>query len=270
MKNRPPWMVITALIVLGYGIGLIQTRAKDAGGVDLFSRVAQGICRPGAAFLTYVADWTGGLASGVWRAPALTRRVSELENEVARLKSSIPERMARLERENTRLRSLMGMPARLMEKSVGADIIGYFPDQHRIQLNVGENDGVKPGAPVVAPRGLLGQVVETSKTICYANLITNPEFSVGARVARTESQVVGIVRGRGDDILILEVYPETADAQVNDRLITSGISATYPEGILIGTVLEVSVDRNYGIRQARVIPSANMAKVREVRVLIRP
>ena len=150
-----------------------------------------------------------------------------------------------------------------------ADIVGYFPSEHRIMLNVGKNRRISPGSPVVCPQGLVGQVVEVSPSSCFVNLITHPDFGVGARIQREESQEAGIAAGQSAPQLLLNVYNETADVRVGDTITTSGLSQVYPEGIAIGKLTKVWANKDLGIRQGLVQPAADLAKIREAVVLVK-
>ncbi|MCH8275374.1 MAG: rod shape-determining protein MreC [Armatimonadetes bacterium] len=236
--------------------------------MDFVSRTAQLVALPVQRAAGITSDWVGDFLAGIWDAPGLKRRIADLEHTLEEGRQDADERELQ-SREIARLHKLLEMPQEMLRRSAAADVIAYYPSRHRIQLNVGTAQGVRLGHAVIAPDGLVGQVVEASGSTCFVNLVTHPDFSVGARVMRSESQVAGFVRGQGDDELVLEIYPETADAQPDDILATSGLSHTYPEGIRIGRIVQVSLDTNYGIRRGLVQPAVNAAKLREVLVVVR-
>lgn len=247
-------------------LGNCQSSASREGGVDLVTRTLSAPIRPVASVFTWTADLLSEFTSGIFNARALTQKVRNLENELSAA-GQIPSRLERLEQENTRLRALLDMPKVSGRRSIPCDIQGHWPEEHRVQLNVGTRAGVNPGDPVVAPHGLVGQVVESAANLCYVNLITHPKFSVGVRVSRGTSQQIGLLRGRGDALLVLELPSADADAQPEDALITGGLSAIYPEGLLIGKITEIWTDPSFGIKGGYVKPSVNFNKIREVVVL---
>lgn len=215
-----------------------------------------------------VSTWVADVATGIWSGKRLNARVRELETKLGAA-SQNSERLSQLEKEVLRLKSLLAMPPIPARKSVVAAIIGNFPTDKRIQLNVGSSQGVKAGDPVVAPLGLVGQVVEVGPQSCYVNLITNPDFSVGAKTKNGAAAAVGIARGVSEDTLTLEVYSSMVDVKVKDLVVTSGLSETYPEGIRIGWLSDIRLDPNYGIRRGVIKPAAGLDNLREVVVLTR-
>ncbi|MBA3726230.1 MAG: hypothetical protein H0W86_07190, partial [Armatimonadetes bacterium] len=115
-----------------------------------------------------VGDAVSKQASGFLHGGALARRADELQNAYA-ASEQYKNQVELLERQIAELRKLAEMgPISNYEKH-GAVILGYFPTQHRLMLDVGARNGVKPGDPVVSPGGLVGQVVEVSPASCFAN-----------------------------------------------------------------------------------------------------
>lgn len=212
------------------------------------------------------ADFIEGFVYGFVNAPALSAQVQQLKDRLAEARSN-EEKLQRLESEVIRLRELSLLPKNTERKQVSADIVGFYPIERRVALNVGRRDGVRPGDPVIAPAGLIGQVVEATPTSSYVNLLTHPDFGVGARVTRNLSQEAGIAQGQDSERMLLNVYSETADVKAGDELVTSGLSQIYPEGIPIGRITKLWVNKNLGVRQGEVQPAANLAKIRHVVVL---
>jgi len=288
MTSSRSALLIGLLVCLSIALGVLQSQAKKTvrGGteaesapdasarVDLVTRVVQFVILPPTRALNHAFDFVGDTFTSFLQAGRLKRRVEELETTLAQ---SLADRrkLEALERENWRLRQLQGMPAFPAFKKVTADIIAMNLSSHRITLDVGQKQGVKPGSPVLVPGGLVGQVVEASSSTAHVNLITHPRFAVGARVFRTDSQEVGILRGRGSDHLALTIYREPTGSldpiiRGGDEITTSGLSILYPEGILIGRVAEARRNRTTGVIEATVVPAVNLAKIREVVVLVKP
>ncbi|MBA3726315.1 MAG: hypothetical protein H0W86_07640, partial [Armatimonadetes bacterium] len=101
----------------------------------------------------------------------------------------------------------------------------------------------------------------------FANLVTNLDFSVGARVVRPQSEEVGIAHGQSSDQMLLSVYQENAKLLPGDLISTSGLSTIYPEGISIGRVAKTWQNKNLGIQQALVLPAVEISTLRYAVVL---
>lgn len=268
---------------MGIALGAYQNAAKKNGLLAVSEQESVPDKRSRIDYISYVCQravyWPERIASlsadaisnfleGLLRAGSLSKKVSDLETLVSQ-KTASQQQIQQLLAENARLRALLDLPKPPKTYPVTGDVIGYFPSEHKIMLNVGKGRRIAPGAPVISADGLLGQVVEVSPTSCFVNLVTHPDFSVGARVQRNESQEAGIASGQSGRELRLNLYNESADVKIGDKIVTSGLSLIYPEGLPVGTVTNVWSNKDLGIRQALVAPAADFAKIRQVVVLVR-
>lgn len=268
MKRRPIWLVPLLLCIVAIFLQGLQQRSNAHGKVSFILLPLQQTIYIVQRPLGIFADWISGFFYSLVNGANLLQKVQSLEAELETTKQS-QTRMRLLEEENRRLRQMLRMPAKFARKTVYADIVGFFPTERKILVNVGSRQNVRAGDPIISPEGLVGQIVQVSGNFSYGNLLTHPEFSVGARVQRLTSEAVGIVRGQGNNVLVLEIYEENANVQVNDLIVTSGLSTIYPEGIPIGIVTELWSEREWGIRRSSVLPSVNLHRLRQVVVLTR-
>jgi rod shape-determining protein MreC len=259
-------MVPAALFIAAWLLGAFQNSAKAKGEVDVVSKAARGLAKPVAWPITAVTNWTGDFFAGIFGGAGLRRQVLSLKADAARL-YHLESETARLQADANRLRGLLRMPDVQGRKQVVSDVVGYFAEDQRLALNVGKNQGVRRGDPVIAPQGLVGQVVEVSTASCLVNLLTSPNCSVGARVLRKDSQAIGTVRGTGERTLLLEVFYDDADVAANDILVTSGLSEVYPPGLRIGRVEKVWIDKDFGLRKGTIVPFFDVSRLREAIVL---
>ena len=181
---------------------------------------------------------------------------------------------AALATENRELRELLGLRQNLPPEFVPAEIVripgraadGYF------QLTAGSAQGVRAGAPIVAPSGLVGQVRTVDEPISFGFDWMNPEFRASAMTL--DGQIYGIVEPRvgpgGEPMLALTGTPRHVQLQPNTIIVTSGHGGVFPRGIPIGRVAavegrETSWQRNYLIR-----PSVSPSEMTYVLVLGAP
>ena len=257
---------------------MYQSRTKGAAGpessvaetarVDRVSWLVQQTVRWPAAILNSAGNWTADFSEGVIGANRLANRVKTLETSLALYRSQ-SEAIESLRKDLEETKKLAALPLYPTFKKVGANIIGYFPEQRRVMLDVGSGRMVKPGAPVISGGGLIGQVVEVAPGSCYVNLVTHSDFSVGARVVRQSSQEAGIAIGQASAELLLSVYTEHVTVTAGDLITTSGLSTIYPEGLAIGHVTKVWQNKTLGIQEASVAPAVEIGKIRHAVVLVR-
>ncbi len=192
-------------------------------------------------------------------------KLGELEREL--------DRMQEIKVENERLRQLLNFPYLEDYETIGADVIGYFPENWTsgVIINRGKRDGVQERDPVITYNGYLaGQVEEVFTTTAHVHLLTHPSFVVGGLIQREASRALGVVRGTpaGKDLYIMDNLSWDADVQSGDMIITSGMSEFFPKGLPIGEVVEVGVS-DFGLTQkATIKPFIAGVTLEEILIII--
>jgi rod shape-determining protein MreC len=106
-----------------------------------------------------------------------------------------------------------------------------------IRIDKGTDHGIADGMPVATGAGLVGRVSRAGSTSATIELITEPQFRVGIRLA--ESGDLGTARGRGlGDPLVVDTALGPRDS-VDDGtgLVTSGVDrSAFPAGIPVARV----------------------------------
>jgi rod shape-determining protein MreC len=108
---------------------------------------------------------------------------------------------------------------------------------HAVEIDKGTDDGLAVGMPVVTASGLVGRVGQATGTQATVQLLTDPDFRVGVRLAGTPE--LGTARGRGRDEPLTVDTAIDQDAEIADGsgLVTSGVDrSAYPPGIPVGQV----------------------------------
>ncbi|MGH2575591.1 MAG: rod shape-determining protein MreC, partial [Ignavibacteria bacterium] len=146
-----------------------------------------------------------------------------LSNEVSQLKEA--------KFENLRLSQLLELKNRNDYLMVSARIVGKTLIQTRntITLNIGENDGVKIGMPVITDKGLVGKIIGVSAHYSIAQILYNKELKVSAKDQR--SRVDGIIAWEGENTVLMKNVSKSADVEIGDVIITSEYSNNFPQGI---------------------------------------
>ena len=103
------------------------------------------------------------------------------------------------------------------------------PDFRTVTIGKGRSSGLRPDMAVLAPAGVVGRVIVPSARTAKVQLLVDRNAAAGALVERSRAQ--GVVTGAGNDQLRLEYLSGSADVQVGDKLVTSGIDGDLSEGI---------------------------------------
>ena len=179
---------------------------------------------------------------------------------------------AELAEENTRLRELLGLGARLRQGFVIADAFSPLGpvDNYTLRIAAGSESGIVSYAPVVNGDGLVGMIdivdAQASRAITWAH----PDFRVSAMsIDETAFGIVQPFLGGGPTRYLLEMrgVPFRNSLDSGTVIVSSGLGATYPRGIPIGTVVrEVSTTERWA-RTYLLTPSVLLRGLSAVAVL---
>lgn len=176
------------------------------------------------------------------------------------------QKLLALEAENARLRSLLNTAAKHQDEALTiAEILQVDSDpfHHRIILNKGKKDHVYVGQPIIDAQGIMGDITEVNELTSSAMLLTDASHAIPVENAR--NGVRGIVAGTGSiDALELRYVPLTADIQVGDTLVTSGLGGRYPAGYPVGVIANISRDRGDSFALLHIKPAAHLERGRQV------
>jgi rod shape-determining protein MreC len=190
--------------------------------------------------------------------------------EVANLLNSQRlQKYQNLERENMRLRELLGSSFRLRDRVKVAEIlmVDLDPFSQQVVINKGEQNGIFIGQAVLDATGVMGQVVSTSAFSSHVVLLTNPNHAVPIQVSRNGLRA--IVKGRGlGELLEVDYLPHNADIRKGDLLVTSGLGGRFPTGYPVGTVESVNYPQGKAFVEIRVKSAAHIAISREVLLVL--
>ncbi|NQZ54819.1 MAG: rod shape-determining protein MreC [Piscirickettsiaceae bacterium] len=179
------------------------------------------------------------------------------------------QKLEALERENMRLRELLGSSFRLNERVIVAELltINLDPYFQQVLINKGQRNGIFNGQPVLDATGVMGQVIEVNSFSSRVVLLTDPSHGIPVQINRNGLRAVATGRGLGTP-LQLEHMPHNADVREGDLLVTSGLGGRFPVGYPVGTVLSVSFPQGKSFADITVEPAAQLSTSREVLLVI--
>ncbi len=108
--------------------------------------------------------------------------------------------------------------------------------QNYIIIDKGSAHGVEEDMGVFAPQGVVGVVQRVSKNYAVVLPIINPEQVISAKIKGNNQ--LGSVKWTGKSPLKAKLYeiPSHVNVVAGDSVVTSGFSAIFPEGVMIGVV----------------------------------
>ncbi len=165
------------------------------------------------------------------------------------------------------LRVEIGLDKTYQRQKVVGDILGYFPEQHRLTVGVGRDHGIKEGMPAVCASGIIGKVQTVGAKDCQVLLITSQAMQLGGIAEKYKPPAAGLVHGENSSALVMKFLTPEVPVSSGDIIVTSGFSDMIPKGIIIGRVLSAESLPEYGSSRARILPAVNVGELREVVIL---
>ncbi len=205
-------------------------------------------------FPIYRATLTTG--SGFFNSLEVFQNAEEVRREIERLRRENRNLLAKLstlkeiERENETLRKALDMDLYQEKELVLAKVTGKdFVEQNIV---VRHEEKIAEGDLVVTPEGLLvGIVEETNDNFSEIKLITSTDSSFQAKV-QNEDQPIGVLEGRGERTLLLNLLPKDKEIARGDMVVGMVHEKESMDGVFVGRILEVIENDIEAFNQATV------------------
>lgn len=268
LRKYKGFVVVGVLLLLPVVLLYAQTRRGGRGGpiVGALVDLAGGLER---SFL-FVA---GGISDGMEHYLTSVGSYPELVDLRQQWLSSRAQavRIAELSIENERLRALANAAADVDGvRPLGARVIARTgqPLTQLLSIDRGSSDGVRRGDGVISADGIVGVVLVAGRSTSDVLLLSDPSSAIDVVVQKSRAR--GIVRGRGDAdkyAAVVEDFDRLRDVAAGDVIVTSGIGARFPPGLLVGTIVDVK-DKDDLTLEALVRPASFFSRVEHVAVLV--
>lgn len=201
----------------------------------------------------------------------ISDELDELKKENDEL-SLLKSENERLENENRELKELLNLKdytgnyTLIAGNIIAEDVTDWF---NTFTIDLGEKDGITVNSPVVSSLGLVGIVTEVGENSSKIVTIVDEENAFMCRVSRTNELVR--VKGVSGESLVYQLRVDRVGASskivVGDTVATAASGDIYPEGIMVGTITEISKDEATGETIATVVPSVDLTKLSKVYVM---
>ena len=251
--------------------GFMVYTAVNSGMANFLSGSVGALLGPIQRFSVSISESATGFFERILMADEISEENEQLRDEIRKLR----EQMVSFENykaENEQYRQFLELkeqnPDFVFEAAmvIGRDPTDFF---YSFTIDKGSLDGIKVFDPVITPDGLVGRISEVSYTDSKVVTLLNPGIDVGAFDARTRD--TGIITGDLSLAMLgrckLTYLSRDSSASAGDIITTSGIGGTFPKGLIIGTIADVKAEQSGISLFAEVVPSADIAKVREIFVI---
>ena len=265
IRQRTGYLFIA--VTIGHII-LISAQVNTNRGIPILEAVTFGVF---AEVQRAASSAIGGMQTS-WTDYVALQQVrtenEQLQKEIAQIRVGLQQERALAQRSRT-LEQLLDLRTQAVDlTTVAANVIagGASPDFRTITVDKGTADGLRPDMAVIAPAGVVGRIITPSARAAKVQLLIDRNAAAGALVERSRAQ--GVAQGSGGD-LRLNYVSGTADIQVGDTVVTSGIDGIYPKGFVIGQIQ--SVQRGAGGFDTIVLrPAVDFSSIEAVLVVTTP
>jgi len=153
-------------------------------------------------------------------------------------------KLQHLDKENQKLRELLGYVSKNKKPAIVAPIVGRSADYwwQQITLGRGSKDGVQQGSVATGTGGLVGRVTSVTDHSSRVLLISDPSSRVGVIVGR--SRFMGIMRGQSGNKAVMQFFERVPDVRPGDVVTTSNVSQLFPTGLPVGRVESVNLSQS--------------------------
>ncbi len=191
----------------------------------------------------------------------LRAQLAEREGELARTADAQRERRALLDQQQ--LAYAGDIPA------VAARVVVASPSNFDVTVEIdrGRDAGVAPAMPVVTGAGLVGRVVDASRSRATVMLLSDPTSHVGVRFTGSGEVGVAAGRGTGSPLEVDNVDPNVKVSE-HEAVVTSGLQqSVFPPGVPVGRVTAVNINPGAVQQDVTIVPVVDLRRLDLVKVL---
>jgi len=252
------WLVLLVLALILVSIPLGPAR--------ILKGALSVVVAPALKAAAFVKAQVRSVTSSLATRDALLSENKILKEKVDRLNSAL-NKLKETSAENQRLAGLLEFKKKGDYDVIPARVIGRDPANwyESVFIDKGTASGAGVDMPVVTAEGLVGKIVEASLNSSKVLLIIDKNSRVGAMVQ--SSRDYGIIEGASSGVCRLNYLSRNAIVNISDDVVSSGLGAVYPKGLMIGKIVKVGIDDFSLNKYAEVEPVCDFSKLEEVLIL---
>ncbi len=139
--------------------------------------------------------------------------------------------------------------------------------ENYITLDKGSADGVAPEMAVIDHNGIVGIINVVNEHNAVAISVLNTKLHISCKVKGTDCFGSLVWDGRNSGYAVLEEMPRHVEFAPGDTIVTSGFSAVFPEGIMVGTIYDYAKQKDDNFYAMRVKLSTDFSQLGDVRII---
>ena len=149
-----------------------------------------------------------------------------------------------------------------------AKVIGYDATQwsKMIFINRGTSHKVEKNLTVMTDTGIVGHVIHSSAQSSKVLLITDSRSAIDSLFQ--ETRISGVTVGTGEKKCQMKFVPISAEVNIGDKVISSGLGGVFLKGLVVGVVGSVVKQKQELFQDITIIPSVDLSNLEEVVVIL--
>ncbi|MGI5482797.1 rod shape-determining protein MreC [Streptomyces lavendofoliae] len=268
--TRESRLLLVLLVAIAFALITVDIRGGEESPVDGARRAAATVFGPVEDGVASAVNPVGNAIAAVRDSGERHDRIAELERQNAALKA----RLGSDDRNRSRVRELDNLLKKAGAGQYGikaAEVIAIGAAQGfswTVTIDAGSDDGIKRDMTVINGDGLVGRVTTVGPGTSTVLLASDPDFTVGTRMERSDE--LGFATGQGDRPLSVQLLNGKAKVKPGDRLVTFGSRADRPfvPGVPVGEVIRVDPSTGNLTRNIFVRPYVGFSKLDIVGVVV--
>jgi rod shape-determining protein MreC len=201
------------------------------------------------------------------------KSMRHLEEEIDRITLENQELMSenaslnQLKTENDSLRDALRIGLEKDFQMETAKVIAKDLTGDSVIIDKGSKDGLSKDMPVInQERILLGRIEEVYSNRSRVVLISNNKSSFDAEISETGA--TGLLKGDGNGKALLELIPKDETVTSGELVISSVFGGIFPQGLLVGSVIEVEKSDADPFQTAKIQPFFNIAELGRIFIIL--
>lgn len=257
------WLLVIALILVGHWSGLTRP-------VENYLAIA---FHPFSRSLSHLGTWSRGHGGASLSADELTVELNQTKEKLARATVDQAQ-LQLLSEENGKLRQQLNFLQSNHYRALSANIISRqnlfdaADNAQDIILDKGAKDGLSAGLGVINETGvIIGKVVEVKDNSARACLTTSADCQLAAAILNSD-KTIGLSEGELGLTIKMNYIPQSEKIQVDNIVVTSGLSGNIPRGLVIGRVSQVNNQSNEIWQDVTIEPVASLDNLTVVSIIL--
>lgn len=272
-RRMVDWVLAGTLVILP---ALVLRASLERGTPSALDEALLRITSPLQAGVSWIVEGLGSVWSRYVALVDIESENQELRDENVALRKELAT-VTRQAFDVAALEDLAVVKKRTPADTIGARVIGapLSPQFRVLRLKIDRGDrDIQPGMPVIVGAGPVGRIDKVYGDYAEVALISDPGSKIEVVIPRTGGRGLLIGIGRPESYACKVEWLEKqslpgAKVAVGDEVMTSGLGASFPPGLLIGKVTKIKGDDGM-FQSVEVEPTVDVSRVRAVMVLLAP